>query len=157
MTQTIVRMVYFPLYLEINTNLVKLYYNRDCHYHYMFKSIIQKNIPFILLTPLMIKHLLKMFKSISILFSVFICIGKTLKVVENAKETRKNTSMLITILPNFRETQCSKFHKYKSASEVLEWGSYCDQNPQWRQQVKQHFRIKVYLEDSVSFNVCMVQ
>ena len=53
--------------------------------------------------------------------------------------------MMITIPANFSETQCSKVLKFKSASEVLEWGSYCDQNPQWRQQVKLHFRIKVYL------------
>ena len=77
-SQTIDRMVYFSLYLEINTKLVKWHYNRDRHYHYMFKSIMQKNIPFILLTALRIKHLLKMFKSINILFTVFICFGKTL-------------------------------------------------------------------------------
>ena len=46
---------------------------------------------------------------------------------------------------NFRETQCSKVHKCRSATEVLEWGSYCDENPQRRQQVKLYFRIKVYL------------
>ena len=82
-----------------------------------------------------------MLKSVHIFLITFLDLGRLL-IMKKMWHIRPR---IIIILPDCRETQCSKVHKYKSASEVLEWGSYCDQNPQWRQQVKLHFRIKVYL------------